>query len=108
MAIYHLNAKTLGRSQGRSATGAAAYRAAARIAHRWIEWQSQLEPFGAFDMGAIPPCVAAQAIGQRGVRALVQHRADGLRRCFLLGADQRVLNRAIGHGAFCHFFGFGS
>ena len=31
MAIYHLNAKTLGRSQGRSATGAAAYRAAARI-----------------------------------------------------------------------------
>ena len=32
MAIYHLNAKTLGRSQGRSATGAAAYRAAARIA----------------------------------------------------------------------------
>lgn len=32
MAIYHLNAKTLGRSQGRSATGAAAYRAAACIA----------------------------------------------------------------------------
>ena len=32
MAIYHLNAKTLGRSQGRGATGAAAYRAAARIA----------------------------------------------------------------------------
>lgn len=31
MAIYHLNAKTLGRSQGRSATGAAAYRAAVRI-----------------------------------------------------------------------------
>ncbi len=31
MAIYHLNAKTLGRSQGRSATGAAAYRAAERI-----------------------------------------------------------------------------
>ncbi len=31
MAIYHLNAKTIGRSQGRSATGAAAYRAGVRI-----------------------------------------------------------------------------
>lgn len=31
MAIYHLNAKAIGRSQGRSATGAAAYRAAVRI-----------------------------------------------------------------------------
>jgi hypothetical protein len=31
MAIFHLNAKTIGRSQGRSATGAAAYRAAMRI-----------------------------------------------------------------------------
>lgn len=32
MAIFHLNAKTIGRSQGRSATGAAAYRAGVRIA----------------------------------------------------------------------------
>lgn len=31
MAIYHLNAKVIGRSQGRSATGAAAYRAGVRI-----------------------------------------------------------------------------
>lgn len=31
MAIYHFNAKTIGRSQGRSATGAAAYRAGVRI-----------------------------------------------------------------------------
>ncbi len=31
MAIFHLNAKTIGRSQGRSATGAAAYRAGVRI-----------------------------------------------------------------------------
>lgn len=31
MAIYHLNASVIGRSQGRSATGAAAYRAAVRI-----------------------------------------------------------------------------
>jgi hypothetical protein len=31
MAIYHLNAKTIGRNQGRSATGAAAYRAGVRI-----------------------------------------------------------------------------
>lgn len=31
IAIYHLNAKAIGRSQGRSATGAAAYRAAVRI-----------------------------------------------------------------------------
>lgn len=31
MAIYHFNVKTLGRSQGRSATGAAAYRAGVRI-----------------------------------------------------------------------------
>lgn len=31
MAIFHLNAKVLGRSQGRSATGAAAYRAGVRI-----------------------------------------------------------------------------
>jgi hypothetical protein len=31
MAIFHLNAKAIGRSQGRSATGAAAYRAGARI-----------------------------------------------------------------------------
>ena len=32
MASYHLNVKTISRSQGRSATGAAAYRAAERIA----------------------------------------------------------------------------
>lgn len=31
MPIYHLNAKVIGRSQGRSATGAAAYRAGVRI-----------------------------------------------------------------------------
>lgn len=31
MAIFHLSAKTIGRNQGRSATAAAAYRAAARI-----------------------------------------------------------------------------
>jgi hypothetical protein len=31
MAIYHLSAKTIGRNQGRSATAAAAYRAAVRI-----------------------------------------------------------------------------
>ncbi len=31
MATYHLSAKTIGRSQGRSATGAAAYRSGARI-----------------------------------------------------------------------------
>ena len=31
MAIYHLSVKTISRSSGRSATGAAAYRAGARI-----------------------------------------------------------------------------
>ena len=31
MAIYHLSVKAIGRSQGRSATAAAAYRAATRI-----------------------------------------------------------------------------
>ena len=34
MAIYHLNLKTIGRNQGRSATGAAAYRAGAIITDR--------------------------------------------------------------------------
>lgn len=34
MAIYHLNLKTIGRSDGRSATGAAAYRAGCRLADR--------------------------------------------------------------------------
>jgi len=31
MAIYHLSVKTIGRAQGRSATAAAAYRAATRV-----------------------------------------------------------------------------
>ena len=34
VAIYHLNLKTIGRSDGRSATGAAAYRAGCRLADR--------------------------------------------------------------------------
>lgn len=68
MAIYHLNAKILSRSQGRSAVGAAAYRSGSRLfEQRTGLWH---------DYSRKPDVVATGIEAPAGAPAWVQNRSQ--------------------------------